>query len=54
VEATSLDWVAHAAVRKDELVELLSVVLYDAITRATGVAAQPLAERMEPAGWGRR
>jgi AcrR family transcriptional regulator len=45
VEATSLDWVAHRGVAKADLIELLSYVLYDAITRATGVAAQPIAER---------
>lgn len=45
VEATSIDWVARREVGKAELVELLKLVLYDAVTRATGVAAQPIAER---------
>ncbi len=45
VEATSIDWVARRDVGKAELVELLKLVLYDAVTRATGVAAQPIAER---------
>lgn len=38
VEATSLDWVASRSVPRDELVALLSVVLFDAVTRASGAS----------------
>jgi AcrR family transcriptional regulator len=34
VEATSLDWVAEQAVRREELVELLAGVIVDAVNRA--------------------
>jgi AcrR family transcriptional regulator len=38
VEATSIDWVAHRAVPRDELVALLSAVVFDAATRAAALA----------------
>jgi AcrR family transcriptional regulator len=34
VEATSLDWVARRAVQKDDLIELLAGVIFDAVARA--------------------
>ena len=38
VEATSLSWVASQAVSRDDLVALLSAMLFDAVTRASVVA----------------
>jgi AcrR family transcriptional regulator len=40
VEATSIDWVARRAVPRDELVALLSAVIFDAATRAASLAPQ--------------
>lgn len=39
VETTSLDWAEHRAAPRDELVALLSAVLFDVIARATGIAS---------------
>ncbi len=41
VEATSLDWAAQRTVPRDELVELLAVVIFDAAARAATLAAAP-------------
>ena len=41
VEATSLDWVASRSVSRDDLVALLSAMLFDAVTKAGVVAAAP-------------
>ena len=38
VEATSLDWAEHRATRREELVALMSAVLFDVVARATGIA----------------
>jgi AcrR family transcriptional regulator len=40
VEATSLDWADHPEVARDDLVELLSAVIFDAVTRAAAIAAK--------------
>jgi AcrR family transcriptional regulator len=40
VEATSIDWAAHRTAPRDELVELLAGVIFDAATRAAAIAAR--------------
>jgi AcrR family transcriptional regulator len=40
VEATSIDWVAHRAVERDDLVELLAATIFDAAARAAAIAAR--------------
>jgi AcrR family transcriptional regulator len=40
VEATSIDWVAQRAVPRDDLVELLAGVIFDAAVRAAAIAAR--------------
>jgi hypothetical protein len=49
VEATSLEWVAHRAVARDELVALLTAVLFDAVMRTTGIAAARKGTKVRPA-----
>ena len=39
VEATSLDWVSQRNVPRDELVDLLAAVIFDAAARAAALAA---------------
>jgi AcrR family transcriptional regulator len=48
VEATSIDWVAHRAVPRDSLVDLLVVLVFDAVARAGALATG--ARRGQPAG----
>jgi hypothetical protein len=40
VEATSIDWVAHRTVERDDLVELLAATIFDAAARAAAIAAR--------------
>jgi AcrR family transcriptional regulator len=42
VEATSIDWAAQRDVKREDLVELLALVLIDAVTRAAALSAKLL------------